>query len=123
MRRTASSRERPLPAAPRASASPIRCAESVSYWARDARLILFLPHILGKIVIAAELAFEAPAHPCRRPFSGERFLEESLLRRPGGVRLRFAIAARHGVVEPAMRRARIKMHVVGLLMVLQRGAE
>src|ERR1700688_1069291 len=111
MRRSASVRERPFASSPRASASAIRGAESASWRARDARIILFLPHILGEIILAPELAFEAPAHACRHPFTGERVLEKSLLRRPGGVRLRLAITARHSVVQPAMGRARIKMYI------------
>src|SRR6185437_10219901 len=111
MRRSASSRESPPPVSARANARRQGAPESVldSTIASKAGVISFLPAVLGKIIVAAEFAFEAPAHLAGRPFAGERQFEEMLLRRPGRVGLRLAVAPRHGVVEPAMRRAGVEM--------------
>src|SRR6185312_11253741 len=121
MRRSASSRERPAPVSARANTRRQDAPDSII--ASEAGGISFLPAVLGKIIVAAEFAFEAPAHLAGRPFAGERQFEEMLLRRPGRVGLRLAVAPRHGVVEPAMRRAGVEMHLVGFFVGLERIAK
>src|SRR5260370_39767277 len=59
---------------------------------------LFQPHILGEVVIVAAFAGEVPAHRLSRIAAAEHVRKKALLRRPSGLRLRLAVAARHGVV-------------------------
>src|SRR5262245_7779423 len=76
-----------------------------------ARRRLLHPHVLGEIVVLAAVAGELPAHHAI-PFAAEHLGEEALLRGPTGFGLGLAVAARHGVVEPAVRRAAIDVDVV-----------
>src|ERR1700722_10460172 len=80
---------------------------------------LFQPHVLGEVVVLAAFAGEAPAHRLAGVAAGEHVGQEALLRRPAGLRLRFAVAARHGVVQPAVGSALIDVDVVALAMLLQ----
>src|SRR5262245_62547478 len=49
----------------------------------------------------------------------EHALEERALQRPAGLRLRAAIAARHGVVEPSVRRAGIDLDGIALVVAIE----
>src|SRR5713101_1606770 len=71
-------------------------------------------HVLGEIIIRAAIAFEAPTYALGVMTAGEDLGQEALLRGPAGFGLGLAIAARHGVVEPAVRRPRVKVNVVAL---------
>src|ERR1700730_18625054 len=71
-------------------------------------------HVLGEIIVRAAIAFEAPAYTLGVITAGEDIGQEALLRGPAGFGLGLAITARHGVVEPAVRRARVEVNVVAL---------
>src|SRR5262249_37948641 len=84
---------------------------------------LLQPHVLGEVVRRTRLAFEAPTDGARVVIRAERLSKEALLRGPTGVGLRLAITARHGVVEPAVRRVPVNMNVVAFLVRLKAVAE
>src|SRR5262245_65833388 len=66
--------------------------------------LLLHPHVLGEIIIGGMVAF-VDLHAARAVVAWvEHALEKRELQRPSGFRLRTAIPARHGVVEPAVRR-------------------
>src|SRR5215475_1072826 len=87
------------------------------YVARTQQLLQ--PHVLGEIVARARGALKLPADRGGVKATAEDLGEELLLRRPAGVGLRLAIAARHGVVEPAMRGILVDVDVVALLVPLE----
>src|SRR5262245_36006412 len=76
-------------------------------------------HVLGEIVAWTARALKLPADRGGVIAAAKHLGQEPLLRRPTGVGLRLAIAARHGVVEPAMRRVFVDMAVVALLMAFE----
>src|SRR5947209_12486211 len=84
---------------------------------------LFEADILGEVVIVAAFAGEAPAYRPGGIAAGEHIGEKALLRRPAGLRLGLAVAARHGVVEPAMGGALVDVDVVAFPVRLQAVAE
>src|SRR5262249_57257224 len=66
--------------------------------------LLLHPHVLGEIIIGGMVAF-VDLHAARAVVAGlEHTLEKRELQRPRRLRLRSAITARHGDVEPAVRR-------------------
>src|SRR6266540_1823847 len=79
---------------------------------------LLQPNVLREVVARAALALEAPADGLGVVARAEHLGQELLLRGPAGVGLRLAITARHGVVEPAVRRVLVNVDVVGLLVLL-----
>src|SRR5262245_18437752 len=59
-------------------------------------------------------------HPLRAVIARiEHALEERALQRPASFRLRAAIAAGHGVVEPAVRRAGIDLDGIALVVAIE----
>src|ERR1700694_4890731 len=80
--------------------------------------ILFQADILGEIVVVAAFTREVPAYRLGRIAAAEHVGEKALLRRPSGLRLRLAVAARHGVVEPAMGSALVDVDVIAFLVSL-----
>src|SRR5262249_51796801 len=80
-------------------------------------------HVLAEIVIPAAVALEVPARALGIVTAGKDLGQKTLLRRPAGVGFRLAVAARHGVVEPAMRRAFVNVDVVALVVGLEAIAE
>src|SRR5262245_45531145 len=80
-------------------------------------------YVLREIVIGTAVAFKPPADGAAVIAATEHLGEEALLRGPAGVGLRLAIAARHGVVEPAMRRVLVDVDVVALLVRFEAVAE
>src|SRR5262252_1188207 len=71
-------------------------------------------HVLAEIIIRSAVAFEAPAYALGLESAGNDPGQEALLCGPAGLGLRFAVAARHGVVEPAVWCARVEVNVVTL---------
>src|SRR5882672_5981757 len=91
-------------------------------YSRLARLLLH-PHVPGEIIFGGMVAFVGLDAP-RAVMAGVKHgHEEGALQRPAGLRLRAAIAAGHGVVEPAMRRAGIDLDRVGLVVAVEAVAE
>src|SRR5437016_5901985 len=80
---------------------------------------LLQPHVFGEIVIETAHALKLPADRGGVIAAAEHLGEKPLLRRPAGVGLRLARAARHGVVEPAVRGALVDVDVVALLVPLE----
>src|SRR5690242_426531 len=76
----------------------------------------FKPDILGEIIVGRERAVEAPVHLTGLIPTGKYPFEENLLVGPAGVRLWCAVAARHGVVEPSVRRVLVDMNVVAFVV-------
>jgi hypothetical protein len=53
----------------------------------------------------------------------EHALKKRELQRPSGFRLRTAITARHGVVEPAVRRIGVDLDRIGLVVTIEAVAQ
>src|SRR6266508_78082 len=118
------------------SSCPALCRASTSFlvaaaktWmagtspAMTGRVSLLHPHVLGEIVIDGMLAL-VDLHPPRPVVAGiKHALEKGELQRPAGLRLGAAVAARHGVVEPAVRRAGIDLDRVAFAMAIEAVAE
>src|SRR5258708_12858454 len=63
-------------------------------------------------------------HAARAVVAGaEHALEKRELQRPSGFRLRTTIAARHGVVEPAVRRIGIDLDRIALVVTIEAVAQ
>src|SRR5215467_8903104 len=71
-------------------------------------------HVLAEIIIRSAVAFEAPAYALGLESAGNDPGQEALLCGPAGLGLRLAVAARHGVIEPAVWCARVEVNVVAL---------
>src|SRR5262249_55727278 len=96
-----------------------RCARPghESMWHTHGNLLQ--PYILREIVVGATLALKLPADRGRVVAAAEHLGEKPLLCRPAGIGLRLAIAARHGVIEPAVRGVLVDVNVVALLVPLE----
>src|SRR5712671_5519045 len=77
---------------------------------------LLHPHVLGEIIIRSAFALEPPAYTLGVVSARKHLRQEALLRGPAGVGLRLAVTARHGVVEPAVRRALVDVNLVALIV-------
>src|SRR5262245_65512118 len=77
--------------------------------------LLLHPHVLGEIIIGGMVAFVDLHAACAVVAWVEHALEKRELQRPSGFRLRTAITARHGVVEPAVRSSGGDLYGVALV--------
>src|SRR5260221_14662287 len=84
---------------------------------------LFQAHVLGEIVVVAAFTCKAPAHRLGGVAAAEHVRQEALLCGPSGFRLCLAVAARHGVVQPAMGGALVDVDIVALLVGFEAIAE
>src|SRR5262245_48097731 len=89
------------------------CSCSSGEWQTTCRpfalRLLLHPHVLGEIIVGGMVAF-VDLHAARAVIAWvEHALEKRELQRPSGFRLRTAITARHGVVEPAVRRTGVDL--------------
>src|SRR5262249_5848070 len=98
-----SSKSRAMISAP----SPPPCASIVRR-----RPVLLQPQVIAEIIIRGVLAF-VDLNAMRMVVAGIQHLrEEGALQRPARLRLLAPVAAGHGVVEPAVRRAGIDLDVI-----------
>src|SRR6516165_3264920 len=90
---------------------------------RASETLLLHPHVLGEIIIGGMVAF-VNLHAARAVVAGvEHALEKRELQRPRGLRLRPAITARHGVVEPAVRRVGVDLDRIALVVTIEAVAQ
>src|SRR5258705_10516239 len=88
------------------------CDRCSSTWSE-----LLQAHVLGEIVVCPAVTLESPAYALRFVSTGSKHLrEEVLLRGPAGVSRWLAITARHGVIEPAVRRSLINVNLIALIV-------
>src|SRR6195256_4262384 len=88
-------------------------------WASPVLAPLFVPHVAAEVVVDADVG--GIALDANRAVAAGRkdLLQEGALIGPGPLRLSAAVAPRHGVVEPAMRRVAVNMNVVAFSVTLQ----
>src|SRR5262245_18496300 len=85
--------------------------------------LLLHPHVFGEIIIGGMVAF-VDLHATRAVVARvEHALEKRKLQRPSGFCLRAAITARHGVVEPAVRRVGVDLDRVALVVTIEAVAQ
>src|SRR5215813_7152017 len=85
--------------------------------------LLLHPHVFGEIIIGGVIAFVNLHAACTVVARIEHTLEKRKLQRPSGFRLRAAITARHGVVEPAVRRVGVDLDRVALVVTIEAVAQ
>src|SRR5215472_8232157 len=85
--------------------------------------LLLHPHVLGEIITGGMVAF-VDLHAARAVVAGrEHAFEKRELQRPSGFRLRTAIPARHGIVEPAVRRIGVDLDRIALVVTIEAVAQ
>src|SRR4051794_7928072 len=85
--------------------------------------ILLVPHVAAEIVIGGNVGGIA-LDAVRAVMAGRQDrLQERALMGPGRLRLGAAVAPRHGVIEPAVRRVAIDLDVVTLSVAIQTVAQ
>src|SRR5258705_517972 len=73
----------------------------------------FQPEVLREVVVRRARALELPAHlSLARPPGPENVAEKPEQQGPGLFRLFYAVAPRHGVVQPAVRHAAEHFHAI-----------
>src|ERR1700720_1469454 len=73
-------------------------------------------HVLSEIIIRPAFAFKAPGYAPGVITASKDLRQEALLRGPASVGLWLAVTARHGVVQPTVRRALVDVNVVALMV-------
>src|SRR5262245_60973194 len=84
---------------------------------------LFVANILAEVVGRRKATLEVPRYLLPIPAAAKGLLQKSENHRPGVFGRFFAVPSRHGVIEPTVRRVRVKPYVIGFLVLLKARAE